>query len=255
MHMTFSMMLKVLGTTVELAEVLGEMPGRRSPHAERPSLKTSMTETHNLRSRRFSKIAAGLGAAVVLGVAAACSPDMVSSPRAAAPLQMTASQIKLSDLAKLSGRVLSSEVALTRDNPLTDAIVTSATIGPNGGTIEVKDAGLKLTIPKNAIIGSPITITVMAVPGTVIAYQFEPHGTQFAAGLELEQDLKDTGWDKLKINSPLSGGYFKSLDQLNLQNGLSLLDEVLPVGVDKGKARFNIYHFSGYMVSTGRSGN
>jgi hypothetical protein len=212
-----------------------------------------MTATRSLRSKRFSKIAAGLGAAVVLGFAAACSSDSVSSPKAAAPLGMTAKQITLSALATLSGNILTPTVALERNTALTVSVSHSATIGSNGGTIVLENLGLKVTVPQGAIVGNPITITVTAAPGKVVAYEFEPHGTVFAKALAFEQDLTNTSWANVKSTGALSGGYFQALDQLNLQNGLSLLNEVLPAAVNNGKVKFNVYHFSGYMVSTGRA--
>jgi hypothetical protein len=92
------------------------------------------------------------------------------------------------------------------------------------------------------------------MPGKSIAYDFQPHGTKFLKPLEFRQDLEGTSWDHSGFRGTINGGYFKDSKQINLLSGLSLLDELFPVEIRTHEARYNINHFSGYMVSSGRKG-
>lgn len=184
-------------------------------------------------------------------MAAACAADRVTAPNAPT-LQLNASQLKAASDAQLDGTLLVPTIALGRQDVLGAAIVRSALIGNNGGTIELNDAGLKLTIPAGAITGAPILITVTALPGTMVAYEFLPHGTVFAKALKFDQSLENTTWDDYNFKGVLAGGYFRSEGQLNLTGGTALLNETYPVTVSKKHVTFDIWHFSGYMVATGR---
>ena len=202
--------------------------------------------------RHFSRVIGVAAAVAVLSIAAACSSDSVTAPQ----MQAANSSTLLGGIGGLANGVLSGLIpskGLLRTVSLTSPIVASQVMGRNGGTIELPGAGLKLTVPSGAITGSPITITITAIAGNTVAYEFLPHGTQFARPLQFEQTLEGTNWDKLKVKATVVGGYFKLLDQVNLLTGLALLDETYPITVQSNRVRFDITHFSGYMVSTGRS--
>ncbi|MBC8086815.1 MAG: hypothetical protein H7Z40_06085 [Phycisphaerae bacterium] len=142
--------------------------------------------------------------------------------------------------------------ALTRDVALRP-ITRSFTFTRSGGRIEIPEAGLRVDIPSDAIPTNSLTITVTVLPGKSVAYDFQPHGTRFRKPLEFRQDLEGTSWDDSGFKGTLNGGYFKDKSQLNLLNGVALLDELFPILIKTHEARFNIHHFSGYMVSSGRS--
>ncbi len=60
-----------------------------------------------------------------------------------------------------------------------------------GGSIEIPQPGLRITVPANAL-PSDMTITVTAVPGRILAYEFAPHGVVFLKPLTFSQDLRRT---------------------------------------------------------------
>ena len=143
--------------------------------------------------------------------------------------------------------------ALERDRALPAGITRSFTITRNdGGRLELDQAGLRIDVPAGAIAANSLTITVTVLPGKAIAYDFQPHGTKFLKPLAFRQDLEGTSWDHSDFRGVLNGGYFKDTKQIDLVTGLTLLDELLPIEVRTHEARFNINHFSGYMVSGGR---
>ena len=188
--------------------------------------------------------------AVVAGgvaLASACSGDAVTAP-AAAPQYKT---VKMSIGGSL--KTLFPMAPLSRDVSLDAPITRSFTFDKKGGRIEIKETGLRVDVPSGAIPGNSLTITVTALPGAGIAYDFQPHGTVFLKPLQFEQDLDNTSWDKIGFKGTLLGGYFADASQLNvLSGGLALLDELLPVTLKSNRASFDIFHFSGYMVSGGR---
>lgn len=102
--------------------------------------------------------------------------------------------------------------------------------------------------------GQMLTISVTALAGQMVAYIFEPHGTKFLKPLTVTQDLSGTnGLLGLQTRPNLSGGYFKSESQLNTRTNTAVIDESYRIITDGSTASFDITHFSGYMVSTGRS--
>ncbi|MEO7360967.1 MAG: hypothetical protein ABI120_11595 [Gemmatimonadaceae bacterium] len=181
-------------------------------------------------------------AAIVL--VSACSADSPIAP------QFTTSQSKASDLLKS----LIPVQALNRDDSILVPIARSFTFTAKGGKIEIQESGLTIHVPAGAIPSASLTITVTVLPGTAVAYDFQPHGTQFLKPLSFSQSLKNTSWDKVGFKGTIDGGYFKDVSQVNLGTGIALLDEILPITIKGKEASFDINHFSGYMVSGGRKG-
>ena len=198
---------------------------------------------------RNAIVLATLGCAVL---AAACTNDSVTAPSIASPNAPGAYKtVKISIGGLL--KTMFPMAPLTRDVALSVPLVRSFTIGSKGGKIEIPETGLRIDVPSGAIPGNSLTITVTAMAGTAICYDFQPHGTVFLKPLQFKQDLDDTSWDKLDFKGTVLGGYFADLSQLTtLSGGLALLDELYPVRVDSKSASFEIRHFSGYMVSGGR---
>jgi hypothetical protein len=144
-------------------------------------------------------------------------------------------------------------VALLRSSDLEPDLTVSAVIGPEGGTFEIPAAGLKVTVPRNAVT-EEVTFTATALPGDVLGYEFGPHGTEFQRPLVMEQQLANTGWELLGRPGNLEVGYFASGDAIDYEAGEVRVDEFLPVIVNPSlqTATFRVRHFSGYMLSTGR---
>ncbi|HEU4564576.1 MAG TPA: hypothetical protein VFS05_08005 [Gemmatimonadaceae bacterium] len=143
---------------------------------------------------------------------------------------------------------------LERVTPLAQPITVSQQIGIRGGIISIPEAGLRVVVPPLAV-RQPLTITATAVAGRLVAYEFQPHGTVFLLPLQVTQDLKGTTWRSDAGLPLMEVGYFADALQLDPLKGGALIDEFLPAVTDpvNGKLRFQIFHFSGYMVSSGRS--
>ena len=159
---------------------------------------------------------------------------------------------------KAPSQTLAFAQGLLRQKPLLEPIVVTKKISRGGGGISVPGTDFDLDIPKDAFVEKEMTITITALPGKVVAYDFQPHGVVFLKPLKATQKLGHTNWKGVKLKKGTyedwAGAYFKSASQINLMNGKALIDEFMPGGVELGGSTITwwIPHFSGYMVSTGR---
>ena len=78
-----------------------------------------------------------------------------------------------------------------RDVPLATAMSATATIGAEGGRIDIDGAGISLVIPAGAVDG-PTEITVRARAGEAVAYDFAPRGLEFETPVMLSVRLVGT---------------------------------------------------------------
>jgi hypothetical protein len=146
---------------------------------------------------------------------------------------------------------------VTRNTPLASPVSVSKTIGALGGTISIPGAGLKVIVPPLSLI-SPKTITVTAIAGNQVAYEFEPHGTQFLVPLLVSQNLTGTSaYNGGLLQLGLRGAYFANTSDLNPGAGTALVSELLGVALNLSAktATFPVFHFSGYLVATGMNGS
>ena len=204
------------------------------------------------RKLRSAAVAAMLGCAL-----AACSAGDATAPAPMAP--SAGSDALLGDVLNplVSGvsQVLSTpQIAVGVEwlRPLAAPVAASAVIGPNGGTIEVKATGIKVVFPTKALrLSTRITVTALA--GKAVAYDFQPHGIRFAAPVRLEQDLARVRLDERNLGN-YEAAYFADPSLLDALRGLALVTEILPLQLDfsSKRASFDVWHFSGYMVSSGR---
>lgn len=179
----------------------------------------------------------------MLAAALLVSCSTSDSPVAPAPSPATSSPDHL-----LTGLLASPTrvTALKRTTPLATSISASAFIGPLGGVIRLPDAGLTVVVPALAL-SSRQTITVTALPGNDVAYEFAPHGLRFPVPLVVTQDLGSTQVGAGLLDPKLLFvGYFTDASKDNV------VSELLNVGVSAGVAVFPIWHFSGYIVASGR---
>src|SRR5689334_12592629 len=132
--------------------------------------------------------------------------------------------------------------------PLLSDISRSATIGVDGGTIDIPETGFHLDIPKNAV-SAPTTITVTAVQGSTVAYEFQPQGLTLNKRLIVTQDLSLTSIVSSLLGTSFEGAYFTSRDDLH-SDGTALVHELEPTTTDLTSltVKFSIGHFSGYLV-------
>lgn len=199
--------------------------------------------THNLGSamkhiRIFRAFLLALAGAGLVG----CAPD---SPTAPPRVAADASTGLVGDLTGdlFAKNVLERKTALSRD------ITVSAIIGDEGGTLSIPAAGFTVTIPAGAVTAST-KFTVTALKGSLVAYEFGPHGITFPRSLSARQDLRVTKWSELSLR-PLVAGYFADRSALDLKNATALVSELL-VGVISPLSEqftFKIDHFSGYVVA------
>ena len=206
-----------------------------------------------LRASRIARVVTALGFAVMVGGIAtmtACS-DAPSGPLAVQ--DGTAAYSKESSTPIVTELASPVRVkALVRDEPLRVAKSKSFSVKTHGGVLDWPELGLRVIVPPKAIRGREIEITVRAVPGDVIAYEFGPEGTTFDEPLTLIQNLKGTNYAKLGGLVRLRGAYFRDLWQVNEANNTVLVNEFQPTDLDVHgwTVKFKVSHFSGYMVST-----
>ena len=110
-------------------------------------------------------------------------------------------------------------------------------------------SGARLVVPAGAVSAN-VTFRVTQVAGSILAYDFEPHGITFAVPLTLEQPINGTNFGRF-TNPTIQGAYFKDVKQLNHATGKAIVDEFRPtlLSIDKKWIRFSIDHFSGYIVA------
>jgi hypothetical protein len=194
--------------------------------------------------RPFARRAALLVAVAGAVVTAACSTDSVAS----APEMARRSEV-LPPTGAVKVKLLPRKVEQTQVEIGT--LTISAT---NGGTITLPGAGVTLVVPAGAIKSGKLEIVMTATVGRTVSYEFQPHGVKFAKPLTLVQDL---GKAQYQAGMALWGGYnLETVDQVKGQ--VTILESVLaPVTTDRktGKvvASFPIHHFSGYVLTSGRS--
>lgn len=138
---------------------------------------------------------------------------------------------------------------LLRTTPLASNLSASGTVGLLGATIAIRGAGLTLVVPPLAApFGTRITVTALA--GSNVAYEFEPHGLKFLLPVVAVQDLHGTQV-QTGLVSPLGLklGYFPD------EKSVTSVTELLNVNVNllNLTAVSVIWHFSGYIVAGGDS--
>lgn len=147
---------------------------------------------------------------------------------------------------------------LRRSTPLRHGIRISAMVGVNGGTLPIPEAGIWVVFPTGWVpleAGETVRISVTAVAGDRAVYLFEPHGLQFAQPVWIYQDVRKTeAFRKPAQLSALRGAYFPGAASLGT-DGTAVVEEIRSTEVDGigGMIRFSVDHFSGYLVTSGRS--
>ena len=171
-------------------------------------------------------------------------------PTAIPPLQPAREQPASSLLGTVTSLVGMN--GLQRTKALPKAITVSKSIGAEGGTLEIPEAGVTVTIPRGAL-AAKTKITMTARAGTLVAYDFAPHGITFAKPLVFSQKLRGTNASLLSA-SLLRLGYYEDPSLLSRAGGV--VTQLLGGVVDTLSWTFTstIPHFSGYMVTCGRRG-
>jgi len=187
-----------------------------------------------------------LRVATVLATAAlaACAPDSTQPSKL---ISTGGAQLDLTDPPVVVD-------VLQRSEPLLHNFAAAGLIGRGGGILRIPEAGFSITFPPNSV-HVPTLVTVTAVPGTAVAYLFEPHGLVFRNAPVITQDLRGTqAFGDPSLLADLEGAYFPEITALE---GLTaVVRETRPTTVDVTgwRMRFDVQHFSGYTVTTRRSG-
>jgi hypothetical protein len=151
--------------------------------------------------------------------------------------------------------------ALRWAKPISESVSASEVIGPSGGDIKIPELGFKISFPAGAVSKKTL-ITATAIAGGEVAFSFEPHGITFQAPAKIMQDLRmTTAFGDEAVLSSLQRGYFSEQWSSTLIEGASSkvkVKEVENADVDRtpsatGRfARFEVRHFSGYLLASGR---
>lgn len=200
---------------------------------------------------RSSRMRLVRAARVVIGASALALFAACSSEPPTAPVASASSRTVPSGLVGGVARAVTNVTGLLRTTAVVAPISRSQTFDRTGGQLNIPELGFSLTVPTDAIPGTTLTITVTAIAGKMVAYNFEPHGTQFRKPLTITQALRGTKWLTSLLQPQLSGGYFQNESQLNEQNGSAQIDESFRALINNNAVSFDIWHFSGYMVSSG----
>ncbi len=182
-------------------------------------------------------------------VMAACSGESTSPSQAAAASDKLLGGV-LGGATGTAKTVLTQATGLTRATPLATDITVTQVIGSAGGVLSIPQAGVTVIVPVGAV-SAQTQFTMTARAGSLVAYDFAPHGVTFAKPLVLTQSL--TGTSATLLNkSLLELGYYADASQLTASGGV--VAELASGIVDLLGWTFtaNIKHFSGYMVSCGR---
>jgi hypothetical protein len=185
---------------------------------------------------------------IVAGCRDSVAPAPVASNTAGQPEALLGLNIPIIDNLLGTGDTV---VVLQRATPLPSNITVTKYIGSGGGTLSVPGAGLTVNVPAGAV-SYPTAFSVTALAGRPVAYEFGPHGAKFAKPLTMTQDLRVTYLNEASLSYlHFHAGYFTS--STNLIDSLlrAIVSELLPASVSASDmvVRFNVSHFSGYLVA------
>jgi len=125
--------------------------------------------------------------------------------------------------------------------------------------LRIPAAGLTVVFSPGAV-QAPTTVTLTAHAGRMVSYSFEPHGIVFQKPVLVIQSVSHTTAARAET---VSGVYLANDLRDITADGTAAVAEFLPArtftglvsGVVTQAAVFPIWHFSGYALATGRSGN
>jgi hypothetical protein len=213
-----------------------------------PSASAAARVAMTTVTRRLARLAP-LAALTLAGLAACADLTAPATAPAAAPNTLISTTGLTTSTAATTG-----VRTLNRTTALAAPVRASFVVPRAGGRYTVPGTGLTLTVPANAFTASSMTITVTALAGRPVAYEFEPHGTTFAAALTLTQATAGTTYAGLANKGAVEAGYFASSSQVDVSTSAAQVTELRSVRADatQGSLTFPVTHFSGYMMSSGR---
>jgi hypothetical protein len=195
------------------------------------------------------------GAALILGSAlVACNSDRTTG---VGPATVALKRMKAPP--PPAGTQPETVTVVRRRVPLPADVTKGVWIGAGGGQVEIKEAGVKLVVPKGAV-ASDTYFTITALKGDLIAYDFGPSGSTFyTVPLRVEQEKALLILPTTATHVP-TAGYWQDHADLYNESTVGVLAETRPVteeydalAVDGKKLVFSVEHFSGYLIATGRN--
>ena len=142
--------------------------------------------------------------------------------------------------------------ALRRSVPLSVDLSVTRVIGPDGGRLEIRPAGISFLVPPNALMEAT-TITMTALAGDAMAVEFAPHGLEFEIPATVHMRTRGTPAEERVLQKgdgePLDsflGVYFDGDPKV----GVDPLENIATYLLD-GAIVFEIGHFSGYVCASG----
>ena len=208
-----------------------------------------------VRGLHIARVAAALGIAVA-GFTAACAdaPTAPAAQGAPATATLATTTTTTTTAVKTTVTTLTGVKTLTRVTPLLNDLTVSFPVPAAGGTYTWPTMGLAIKVPAGAVPAAGMTLTVTALKGDVIAYEFGPSGTRFAAPLTITQSTVGTSFGQITDLSQVQGAYFKAVSQIDKTAKTAMVDELQPTVVDAAakQIRFQVSHFSGYLMTSGR---
>lgn len=191
-----------------------------------------------------------LATLALLLAAASCSSDHVTAPATlSAPAAGPSNDLLGGLLGTVTNTLGLTVHGLQRRTPLAEPITVVKTIGREGGYLSIPEAGVTVVVPYGAL-SSPTEITMTARAGSMLAYDFAPHGTTFARPLVFTQSLRGTNAGLL---STIRLGYYS--DPSLLGSTTAVVSELINGVLSWLTGTFTapIRHFSGYVVLCGRA--
>lgn len=196
-------------------------------------------------ARRALTRAAGSLATLGLVLTVGCNADGATAPTGRAPSELRKEVVDPA----VTAPVLQRSKSVRFDKKV------QFRVDQRGGWFSIAEAGLYVYVPANAV-KAPVTLSAQALRGDLMAYEFGPHGAKFDVPLQMYQDLDLA---RLSGNVDLSKfevGYVADPRTLDYKRGNVKVNEFIPTRVVlEGRAvRFEVSHFSNYVIATGRGG-
>jgi len=208
------------------------------------------------------RVRAAVLSTTIAAAVAACSDAATTGPSARSTPSGSFAQAVVASSGGTTAPVL------RRTTPLANDVVVYATIQPgqkgaNAVSVKIKEAGLAISFPWNAV-KAPTTVKITAYAGDLVSYSFEPHGIVFDTLVKVQQDLSGTSaYKDDALRKTLVGAYLDD-DQDDIDaNGIATMTETFPIYYNESDptgqtkltpsvAKFSTRHFSGYIIATGR---
>jgi hypothetical protein len=205
----------------------------------------------------FRPLAAAL-AATMLGTG--CSPDRAVAPSSDSPIPAAA----VNSIYTVTNAQPGTTVPVVeRSESLETDVSVTETIGPRGGFLRIGKAGLLVYFSPGAV-SAPTVITATANAGSLVSYNFEPHGIQFAAPVYVVQNLGQTTLgEQMNAAKTIAGAYTPDgVADISVATATARVSEIHDAYVSTthasgghvvlDQAIFTIQHFSGYILTGGR---